>query len=174
MKFTTILSVLAAATLVSAGKFHDIGNSENVKTVPGSFIIEYQDGIKHNDAKNALNSRKVDFKYRNQYNIFNGAAISVNSKHNGKDIAALPGVKNVWPITLYSIPKIQTSKKKPTDPETATLHRMTGVDIVHKKHKLTGKGIKVGIIDSGVDYKHPAFAAPGAKEGCFARYGKNC
>jgi subtilisin family serine protease len=30
---------------------------------------------------------------------------------------------------------------------------------------LTGKGIKVGIIDSGIDYRHPALG------GCF---GKNC
>ncbi|KAG0379376.1 hypothetical protein BGX24_000639 [Mortierella sp. AD032] len=36
-------------------------------------------------------------------------------------------------------------------------------------------GVKnVGVIDSGIDYKHPAFAAPGVSEGYFARYGKNC
>ncbi|KAF9431778.1 hypothetical protein BGZ76_011710, partial [Entomortierella beljakovae] len=160
MKITAILSALTAATLVSAGKFHDIGSSENVKIVPGGYIIEYNDGITHNSAQNALNSRKVDFNVRNQYNVFNGAAISVKSKHNGKDIADIPGVKNVWPITLYSIPKLQKSNKKATDPETASLHHMTGVDVIHKKYKLTGKGIKVGVIDSGIDYKHPAFAAP--------------
>ncbi|KAI1315506.1 hypothetical protein EDD11_000687 [Mortierella claussenii] len=173
MKITAILSALAAATIVSAGKFHDIGSTE-VKTVNGGYIIEYQDGVKHNEAQNALKAHKVDYKIRNQYNIFNGAAITVNSKHSGKDIASLPGVKNVWPITLYSIPKIQKSTKKPTDPETASLHHMTGVDIVHKKYKLTGKGVKIGVIDTGIDYKHPAFAAKGADAGCFARYGKNC
>ncbi len=174
MKITAILSALAAATLVSAGKFHDITKLEKTNVLPGGFIIEYHDNIKHNDAHNALNSRKIDYKVRNEYNIFNGAAITVNSKHDGKDLAQIPGVKNVWPISLYSIPKLQKSNKKPSDPEVVSLHRMTGVDIVHKKHKLTGKGIKVGVIDSGVDYKHPAFAAAGADAGCFARYGKNC
>ncbi|KAF9207329.1 hypothetical protein BGZ49_000681 [Haplosporangium sp. Z 27] len=174
MKFTAILSALAAVTLVSAGKFHDIEGIGSVKTVPGAFIVEYHDGIKHADAQNALKSHKVDYKVRGQYNIFNGAAISVNSNHDGKDLASLPGVKNVWPVTLYSIPKVQKSNKKPTDPETTSLHHMTGVDVVHKKYKLTGKGIKVGVIDSGIDYNHPAFAAPGATAGCFARYGKNC
>ncbi|KAF9995757.1 hypothetical protein BGZ65_008601, partial [Modicella reniformis] len=159
MKIAAILSTLAAATLVSAGTFHDVGKLENINVVPNGYIIEYQAGVSHKDAQNALNSRKVDYNVRNQYNIFNGAAISVKSGHDGKDIASLPGVKNVWPITLYRIPKVQKSTKKGTDPEVGNLHSMTGVDKVHKKYKLTGKGIKVGIIDTGVDYKHPAFAA---------------
>ncbi|KAG0327865.1 hypothetical protein BGZ99_006670, partial [Dissophora globulifera] len=174
MKITAILSALAAATLVSAGKFHDVGSLKDSNILPGGFIIEYQDGIKHSDAHNALNSRKIDYKVRNEYSVFNGAAITVNSKHDGKDIAQLPGVKNVWPITLYSIPKVTKSTKKPTDPEVTSLHHMTGVDVVHKKYKLTGKGVKVGVIDTGIDYKHPAFAAAGADAGCFARYGKSC
>ncbi|KAF9215642.1 hypothetical protein BGZ59_000736, partial [Podila verticillata] len=173
MKIAAILSTLAAATLVSAGKFHPLTNPET-RYIPGGFIIEFQDDIPRNAAHNALNSKKVDYNVRNDYSIFNGAAISVNSKHDGKDIAAIPGVKNVWPITLHSIPRVQASKKKPTDPETASLHQMTGVDLVHKKYKLTGKGIKVGIIDTGIDYKHPAFASKGANNGCFARKGKNC
>ncbi|KAF9282520.1 hypothetical protein BGZ68_005931 [Mortierella alpina] len=172
MKITAILSTLAAATLVSAGKFHEL--PESIHTVPRGYIIEYQDGVRHNDAHNSLRSKNVDYKVRNEYGIFNGAAISVNSKHDGKDIASIAGVKNVWPITLHSIPRTKKGTKKPTNPETASLHHMTGVDLVHQKYKLTGKGIKVGVIDTGIDYKHPAFAAAGADAGCFARYGKNC
>jgi len=33
---------------------------------------------------------------------------------------------------------------------------MTGVDYVHKTLKYMGKGVKVGIIDTGIDYTHPA------------------
>ncbi|KAF9100803.1 hypothetical protein BGX29_006251, partial [Mortierella sp. GBA35] len=174
MKITAILSALAAATLVSAGKFHDYSQLGDVQVVPNKFIIEYHEGITHNAARNALNARKIDYKVRNQYDIFNGAAITINSKHDGRDLASLPGVKNVWPIRIHEIPKLQKSTVKPTDPLAASLHHMTGVDIVHRKLKLTGKGVKVGIIDTGIDYKHPAFAAKGATEGCFARYGKNC
>ncbi|KAF9905216.1 hypothetical protein EC991_001919 [Linnemannia zychae] len=173
MKITAILSALAAATLVSAGKYHDLENLGG-NVAPGKYIIEYHEGISHNDARNALNARKVDYKLRNQYDVFNGAAITVNSRHDGRALAAIPGVKRVWPITLHSVPEIQKSSVKPTDPEATSLHHMTGVDIVHRKLKLTGKGVKVGVIDTGIDYKHPAFAAPGAAEGCFSRYGKNC
>ncbi|KAK3840186.1 MAG: peptidase S8/S53 domain-containing protein [Linnemannia elongata] len=175
MKVAAILSALAAVTLVSAGTYHDLdGLVDANNVVPNKYIIEYHDGYSHSDARNALNSRKIDYKVRNEYDVFNGAAISVNSNHDGRVIASLPGVKNVWPITLHSIPKIQKSTAKATDPEAVSLHHMTGVDIVHRKLKLTGKGVKVGIIDTGVDYKHPAFAAKGATEGCFSRYGKDC
>ncbi|KAI1315507.1 hypothetical protein EDD11_000688 [Mortierella claussenii] len=174
MKVTAILSVLAAATLVSAGKLHELRSSGSHPIVPNGYIIEYESHVSHKDAHNALTSRNIDYKIRNEYNIFNGAAITVKSTHDGNHIAAIPGVKNVWPIALYSVPELQKSAKKATDPETASLHHMTGVDVLHRKYKLTGKGVKVGVIDTGIDYKHPAFAAKGADAGCFARYGKNC
>ncbi|RKP10392.1 peptidase S8/S53 domain-containing protein, partial [Thamnocephalis sphaerospora] len=40
-------------------------------------------------------------------------------------------------------------------------HDMTGVDRVRKRQQNTGKGIKVGVVDSGIDYTHPALG------GCF-------
>lgn len=173
MKLTAILSALAAAALVSAGKFHPVEEGK-VDFIPNAYIIEYSDGIRRNAAHNSLKANKVDYKVRNEYNIFNGAALTVKSGHEGDALAKIPGIKNVWRVTLHKIPKVNKSTKKPTDPEVVSFHRMTGVDVLHKKHKLTGKGIKIGIIDTGVDYKHPAFAAPGANEGCFARNGKNC
>ncbi|KAG0373404.1 hypothetical protein BGX24_011750 [Mortierella sp. AD032] len=173
MKLTAIISALAAATLVSAGKFHPVEEG-NADFIPNAYIIEYSDGIRRNAAHNSLKANKVDFKVRNEYNIFNGAALTVKSGHEGDALAKIPGIKNVWRVTLHKVPKVNKSTKKPTDPEVVSFHHMTGVDVLHKKHKLTGKGIKIGIIDTGVDYKHPAFAAPGANEGCFARNGKNC
>ncbi|KAG0011227.1 hypothetical protein BGZ82_003075, partial [Podila clonocystis] len=136
MKITAILSALAAASLVSAGTLHT-PSSANAKVVPDAYIIEYHDNVKHTDAHNALNSRKIDYKVRNEYGIFNGAAISVNSAHQGKDIASVPGVKNVWPIVLYEAPRTIKSNVKPTDPLATSLHHMTGMDVVFKKHKLT-------------------------------------
>ncbi|KAF9104111.1 hypothetical protein BGX27_010244 [Mortierella sp. AM989] len=173
MKVITILSALAAATLVSAGKFHELLPGKT-NYIPHTYIIEYESGVSHNSAHDTIKSHSVDYKVRNEYSVFNGAAITVNSNHDGHSIAKIPGVKNVWHVTLYDIPKVKKSKAKPTDPQAISDHVMTGVKDLHEKYKLTGKGVKVGVIDTGVDYKHPAFAAPGAKEGCFARYGKNC
>ncbi|KAI8804119.1 peptidase S8/S53 domain-containing protein, partial [Cladochytrium replicatum] len=38
-------------------------------------------------------------------------------------------------------------------------HQITGVLRVRAKYGVTGKGVKVGIIDSGLDWKHPALGA---------------
>ncbi|KAF9362241.1 hypothetical protein BGX34_006542 [Mortierella sp. NVP85] len=50
-------------------------------------------------------------------------------------------------------------------PALTTAHEMTSVDYVRETFKYIGTGIKVAVIDSGIDYKHPALG------GCF---GKGC
>ncbi|CAO3565776.1 unnamed protein product [Mortierella alpina] len=171
MKVTSVLSLIAAATLVSAGTFHPTELRPDVEIVPGAFIIEYNDGVDHTRANNFLNSRKgLDFKVRGQYNQFNGASIQVKSGHTGDDLAKIPGVKRVWPVERYQLPKQNLSKEDPSSPQLTSAHKMTGVDYVQKTFKYTGKGIKVGIIDSGVDYTHPALGGCFGK-GCRVRYG---
>ncbi|KAG0371291.1 hypothetical protein BGZ54_007480 [Gamsiella multidivaricata] len=171
MKITALISLMAAATLVSAGKFQPSVPRPDVEIIPGAFIIEYHDGVDHAKANNYLNSRKdLSFKVRGQYEQFNGASIQVKSGHNGDDLAKIPGVKRVWPVERYQLPKPNLSKEDPTKPHLTSAHKMTGVDYVQKTFKYTGKGIKVGIIDSGVDYTHPALGGCFGK-GCRVRYG---
>ncbi|KAI1298884.1 hypothetical protein EDD11_006608 [Mortierella claussenii] len=181
MKASAILSALSAIAVASAGTFHDPAldkdaSSFNTVTSPSGslgrgFIIEYEDGVLHPNAFMSLQASQVDYEIRNQYSVFNGAAISVHSEHDGQDLASIPGIKNVWPIRMYRIPKTQPTDAKATDPKVASYHQMTGVDVVHQQYKLTGKGVKIGVIDTGIDYTHPAFALPGASQGCF---GKEC
>jgi subtilisin family serine protease len=54
-------------------------------------------------------------------------------------------------------------------------HDMTGVKYVQDVLGLTGKGIKVGVIDSGIDYKHPAFGGCPGKPGpgCRVAFGRD-
>ncbi|ORY08178.1 subtilisin-like protein, partial [Basidiobolus meristosporus CBS 931.73] len=50
-------------------------------------------------------------------------------------------------------------------------HVMTGVDKVHKLLKNTGEGIRVGVIDTGIDYSHPALGGCFKSKNCRVQYG---
>ncbi|KAJ1913012.1 hypothetical protein H4219_005383 [Mycoemilia scoparia] len=51
------------------------------------------------------------------------------------------------------------------------IHKLTGVDKLHNELGLTGKGVKVGIIDTGVDYMHPELGGCFKTPGCPFQYG---
>ncbi len=85
-------------------------------------------------------------------NVFNGFSVRGISKEEIQQIENLPGVKKVYPnykvhTTLtYSAPLIGADK--------VWNIQINGTNI-------TGRGIKIGIIDTGVDYTHPDLG------GCF-------
>ncbi|KAF9336901.1 hypothetical protein BG006_007009 [Podila minutissima] len=74
------------------------------------------------------------------------------------------GIRQVEPVVIHERPdvaeRLQILGAKGT-PDKMSVHDVTGVKEVHESMKLYGKGIKIGIIDSGVDYTHPALG------GCF-------
>ncbi|KAG9063681.1 hypothetical protein KI688_003792 [Linnemannia hyalina] len=79
-----------------------------------------------------------------------------------EEVAALPGVIGIYPVHTRKRPKaLPLGSLQRTRPSLESAHILTGIQMVHQKLGLTGKGIKVGIIDTGVDYKHPALG------GCF-------
>ncbi|KAF9387278.1 hypothetical protein CPC16_007137 [Podila verticillata] len=169
MKITaSLISLAAAASLVSAGRF--IPLSKDARSVEGAFIVEYEDGVDHAKANNFFNSHKVNYKVRGEFNVFNGASFNVNSGHSGEDLAKIPGVKRVFPVEIISIGKPEVAKGNPVNALLTSANTMTGADYVQKTLKFTGKGIKVGIVDSGVDYTHPALGGCFGK-GCRVRYG---
>ncbi|KAK3826186.1 MAG: peptidase S8/S53 domain-containing protein [Linnemannia gamsii] len=180
MKATLIVSaLLAAATVVSAGRLHTPTPSNTQQLVHKSYIVEYDDHVSHTHFSNNLKRRQIDVDVRQEYEFFNGAAITIRSdEHSGKHLASLSGVKNVWPVRTYSLPRI----RNPIEPfadgviqaAAVSNHNLTGVNVLHDNFKLTGAGVKVGVLDSGVDYTHPAFAVPPATRGCFAVNSPTC
>ncbi|KAF9087725.1 hypothetical protein BGX29_000698 [Mortierella sp. GBA35] len=179
MKATLIVSALLAATVVSAGRLHAPTPSNPQEIVHRSYIIEYDDHYTHSHFTSTLKRRSIDVDVRKEYEIFNGAAITLRSdEHNGEHLASLQGVKNVWPVTTYSLPRI----RDPIEPfaeggisaAAVSNHNATGVNILQETFNLTGVGIKVGVLDSGVDYTHPAFAIAPAPRGCFALNSPTC
>ena len=66
-------------------------------------------------------------------------------------IAAIPGVRAVELAQSYERPVV-------TDEETAQPYLHTSGDLVHASKDYTGSGILVGILDTGLDKTHEAFA----------------
>jgi minor extracellular serine protease Vpr len=111
--------------------------------------------------RSAAKSKGIDLQERYSYNdLFNGVSVRASSaKINA--IQRLPGVKTVWPVVIEALPKPGTDGGETVDLSSAI--QMTGADYVQNTLGITGKGIKVAIMDTGIDYDNPDLG------GCFGR-----
>jgi subtilisin family serine protease len=87
--------------------------------------------------------------------LFNGFSISIASNQLGK-LARIQGVKNIYPVE--TIPMPQTTQAAP---ELWTSLGMIGADVVQSELGFTGAGIKVAVMDTGIDYDHQALGGDG-------------
>lgn len=85
--------------------------------------------------------------------LFNGLSIASDTATVAR-LSKLPGVKNIYPVIEIKAPVVQQSE---TVPNMTSAAGMTGADNLRDELGLTGKGIKVAVIDSGIDLTHPAF-----------------
>ena len=82
--------------------------------------------------------------------LFNGISVNAGPAQIAK-LARLPGVTAVFPVDIIAMPQPEQGLA----PELYTALAMTGADVAQSDLGLTGAGIKVGVIDSGIDYHHP-------------------
>ncbi|MBA3487321.1 MAG: S8 family serine peptidase, partial [Lysobacter sp.] len=88
--------------------------------------------------------------------LFNGFSITVD-RAQLSTLARLPGVKAIYPVETVSIPERGTA-----NPDLATALAMTGADIAQNELGLDGTGIRVAVMDTGVDIDHPDFGGNGS------------
>ncbi|KAL5632826.1 hypothetical protein ACGC1H_005690 [Rhizoctonia solani] len=97
-----------------------------------------------------------------------GVALTLESPDDLRKLAESGNVQSIFPVYSHSLPdpidpQILSDSYQPRD--TQPSHVMTGVDKLHAEG-IRGNGIKIGIIDSGIDYTHPALGGkfgPGNK-----------
>src|SRR5262252_436715 len=88
--------------------------------------------------------------------LWNGLAIAVHPD-DARRLDAIPGVTAVFPVVAIPVPE----EPGLSETELLTALAMTGADVAQNQLGLTGAGIKVGVIDTGVDYDHPALGGDG-------------
>jgi len=141
----------------------------------------------HNEATDIKYTVRYEF---NNPDIFLGVSIQVTDTDMSDEemrrlLSTIPRVINVAPVGIVETPQPAeeedieipsttrplafTDENKLSGPFTggdlSSSLRMGGVDKLHELG-VKGKGIKIGIIDSGVDYRHPALGGkfgPGHK-----------
>ncbi|WQF88843.1 Putative peptidase S8/S53 domain, Fn3-like domain, peptidase S8, subtilisin, His-active [Colletotrichum destructivum] len=131
---------------------------------------------------------RVRYKFLDQA-VFYGLSVSLEHDGHVKMLRSLHGVENVIPVQQMTHPyrpSVGTSRasKRETPPDESDIkqlqprsslprhseidwnspHTMTGVDRLHAQG-IFGDGVRISIIDTGIDYLHPALG------GCF---GKGC
>ncbi|KAK1222039.1 hypothetical protein PQX77_015138 [Marasmius sp. AFHP31] len=166
------------ALLVTAriGGVLSIAGRSVLRSVPGRFIFELENGSSFKNPREALydslRSKHIGFEVEKEFasnDIFVGGTIKLSNSQNINQITNVPGLVAIHPVRIYSRPApakmqiVQSADDLPSDIQTT--HMMTGVDRLHNQG-ITGEGINIGILDTGIDYMHPALGngfGPGFK-----------
>lgn len=107
--------------------------------------------------RNAAAQAGIAFEERYAFDtLWNGLSIRVDPRQLGR-LSQVQGVRAIYPVGTATIPEPEPG----VSPDLATALAMTGADVAQSALGLTGTGVKVGIIDSGIDYDHPDLG------GCF-------
>ena len=91
--------------------------------------------------------------------LFNGLSIAIGSSERLK-LSRLSGVKALYPVEIIQAPIVEKTNAGAA-PDLATAIAMTGADIAQNTLGLSGVGVKVAVMDTGIDFDHPDLGGNG-------------
>ncbi|MDF2731631.1 MAG: peptidase [Desertimonas sp.] len=99
---------------------------------------------------------KLAYKERLSFNtLWNGISIAA-SPETAASLGKLDGVKNIWPVLEIEVPETASA-----NPELASAIQMTGADIAQNELGLSGDGVRVAVMDTGIDYDNASLGGSG-------------
>lgn len=107
--------------------------------------------------------------------VISGVSVQLANPADVGVLQTAPGVTGVYPIQRFRAPTVSGSRASADAVKAACKedgfapHVMTQVDRLHKKGYY-GKGITIGVLDTGIDYTHPALnTGLAAGQRCFGK-----
>ena len=173
-RFRFAAVVIAAITALAAG-FTAVQAQESVFITAAEggrlWFVELSGApVADGNSRSAVQAEKAAFRRnaaaagiryteRRAYDVlFNGFSVDINPGDRMK-LAQLPGVKAIYPVDVIAAPGAEVGAGTALDLVTAIT--MTGAKVAQDSLGLSGRGVKVGIIDTGIDIDHPAFGGSG-------------
>lgn len=107
--------------------------------------------------RSAAAQARVSFVERQAYDtLWNGLSVRVAASQVGA-LSRIAGVKAIYPVVTVTADQSQGTDEL----DLATALAQTGADYAQNTLGLTGRGVKVAVMDTGIDYDHPDLG------GCF-------
>ncbi|KAF2220403.1 peptidase S8/S53 domain-containing protein [Elsinoe ampelina] len=158
--------------------------------VPGAYIVEFHDDQEPEAfmAKLGAAGQAVEPRLNLKYDLFKGVSFKLKDTEDeetaARKIEALPEVRKIWPVRAYPVPRdevVWTGNERTAAPASGLYKRQDGGNDTFSPHIMTqvdqlrsrgirGAGIKVAVIDTGIDYNHPALGGCFG-EGCLVSFG---
>ena len=136
-----------------------VSTYSNVLKVPAAkeeLLLQQQNEVVMMIEEDVLGGEKLEVSA--QFTYLANTIVVETEFGNLEQIAVLPGVKSVFVSPVY-YPSAADSTVKVAKPFTVSAGEMSGVPTVWQDLGLTGSGMKIAIIDTGLDMDHPSFAA---------------
>jgi subtilisin family serine protease len=164
------LSALApAVSLAAAGDVNDVPEGDAVNETPTLWLVELN-GNASADGGNAATlaaekqafrsaASKAGVNLTERYafgTLWNGVSVSIAQRDVAR-LARVAGVKAIYPVVQFSVPERSVNPGV----ELVTALTQTGADIAQNSLGLSGAGVKVAVMDTGIDFDHPDLG------GCF-------
>ncbi|KAK2595506.1 hypothetical protein QQS21_006781 [Conoideocrella luteorostrata] len=191
------LALLLATTAVATAS-GSVANNNSTEANHDSnyqaYIFECESDRYTELLANVVEGKGCQVRHKFDSKVFRGLSMqlgnSTTSDNTVAEIKAMKGIRGMWPLKILKHHTIQDKVEnqpvhKPKEEgwrgldqraadtayQSRWTHLMTNVDKLHNKG-FTGNGIKIAVVDSGVNYTHPALGGCFGK-GCRVAFGDN-